>query len=173
MSMYDDLQKEMGVKDNTGDFINLKAGSAPVVAKFVKLESAPCTEKEMVKSSYGEGYAFCRPNGRTFLYTFESVLNGGPQIMRSEKDTIFWAFQRANILPGDFVWLERTGTTKEDTRYVVKKLTEEAAKSWAESRKQEIAEAEEAMAPIPAPTEQPPASLPNQDPAVNPSDIPF
>jgi len=150
-TLYDEISKEMGVQQQSGGFINLKAGSEPTIAKFIKLESAECNEKEMEPSTFGAGYAFCKPNGKTFVYTFESPVDNTIQIMRSHKDAIFWAFSNANIVPDEMIKIERKGSTKEDTRYLITRVDEKEVAAYVEKRTAEIEAGEEAMAPIEAP----------------------
>lgn len=169
MSMYDDLGEEMGVQQQGGGFINLKPGAEPTIAKFLKLESAECTDKEKEPSQYNQQqFAFCRPNGKTFVYTFESPVDNTVQIMRSHKNAIFWAFSNENVLPGETIKLRREGSGQKDTRYIIDRPSDEEVAEYVAQRKADIEAGDQAMAPIAEPAPE----MQNEE-NVNIDDIPW
>lgn len=162
-NIYDNIESELEMQ-NMGGMIILKDGSEEVLT-FQNLESVPCTPNEMEPNQSGEGYKFCRPNGKTAQYTFLSPLDGSMRVLRSASNGIFFSFKKANVLPDETVKLSRRGSGQKDTRYIIEKMTPEQVEAWKVEHKQATAEAD-AMDNVASPATVNPET-------VNPEDIPF
>jgi hypothetical protein len=179
MNTWEQLANDLEISGG-GDFVNPpKTGDDPMVLQYQSAESVPCEPHEMKPSNYDKTkYAFCRPNGKTSMYTFLSPVDGSIKVMRTPNAALVIACKDADIKPGEIFKLWRTGSDK-DTRFHIERLTPEQVAAWVVENKAATAEADamegpkQSALPISEPEPAPLAKNAYKEPEVNPEDIPF